>query len=109
MRNIGLSRPDQWDTSTQKTFYHGVEEIVINQDVPSQADSSSLLRKYEHKSSIPYVENKVVEKHIHWRYPTVMVLTLLFGLLLAIGHHFYYRWLDGQAVGSDADQQWSLR
>jgi hypothetical protein len=46
---------------------------------------------------------------IHWLYPIRMTITLLAGLLLAIGHHIYYSWLDGRVVGSATKQQWALR
>jgi hypothetical protein len=31
------------------------------------------------------------------------------GTVLAVGHHFYYQWLNGSAVGNSARQQWALR
>jgi hypothetical protein len=35
----------------------------------------------------------------HWQAPVVMVFTLLLGIVLAAGHHTFYTWLNGQAVG----------
>jgi len=48
-------------------------------------------------------------RKIRWKYPTLMVLSLLLGAMLSVAHHMYYNWLDGQEVGSTNDQQWSLR
>ncbi|KAM0418477.1 hypothetical protein ACHAPD_004836 [Fusarium lateritium] len=41
--------------------------------------------------------------------PAAMASSLLLGLLLAIGHHFYYLYLDGRIVESQSQQQWFLR
>jgi hypothetical protein len=61
-------------------------------------------------SAINKSENKIIRPlRIHWLAPSIMVSFLLAAVLLAIGHHCYYRWLDGQAVGSSNHQQWSLR
>jgi hypothetical protein len=38
-----------------------------------------------------------------------MVVSLLCGIALTIGHHSYYNTLNGQEVGSSERQQWSLR
>src|SRR3978361_55989 len=46
---------------------------------------------------------------IHWLSPTSMTFNLVAVVCLAVGHHCYYHLLDGQAVGSSDDQQWSLR
>ena len=46
---------------------------------------------------------------IHWVSPTMMVVSLLCGVALTVGHHTYYKTLDGQEVGSSDSQQWSLR
>ncbi|KAL6918538.1 hypothetical protein FSST1_010033 [Fusarium sambucinum] len=41
--------------------------------------------------------------------PALMAGSLLLGLLLALGHHFYYLYLDGRIVESQSQQQWFLR
>ncbi|KAF9631158.1 hypothetical protein BFW01_g2020 [Lasiodiplodia theobromae] len=38
-----------------------------------------------------------------------MVILLLIGISVSLGHHFYYEWLDGQEVQSRDKQQWALR
>ena len=37
---------------------------------------------------------------IHWRACTSMVASLLFGILLALGHHLFYNNLNGKPVGA---------
>ncbi|KAE9378213.1 hypothetical protein N431DRAFT_435384 [Stipitochalara longipes BDJ] len=37
---------------------------------------------------------------IHWRASTIMVTSLLFGMLLATGHHLFYTHLNGKPVGA---------
>lgn len=49
------------------------------------------------------------EQKFEWKSPAIMVFALLLGLSLAVGHHGYYGWLNGQDVGSTERQQWSLR
>ncbi|OBS23159.1 hypothetical protein FPOA_03715 [Fusarium poae] len=41
--------------------------------------------------------------------PALMTGSLLLGLVLALGHHFYYDHLDGRIVQSQNQQQWFLR
>jgi hypothetical protein len=48
-------------------------------------------------------------RKIHWVSPTMMVVSLLCGVALAIGHHYYYSNLNDEEVGSSEKQQWSLR
>lgn len=36
-----------------------------------------------------------------WQAPTTIVLALLFGLLFAVGHHLFYKHLDGQKVAAE--------
>lgn len=38
-----------------------------------------------------------------------MALFLLFGILLAVGHHLYYASLNGSTAGSASKQQWPIR
>ncbi|KPM43804.1 hypothetical protein AK830_g2725 [Neonectria ditissima] len=45
----------------------------------------------------------------HWVTPTLMVSSVLFGTLLAVGHHLFYASLDGQIVTSSEQQVWNLR
>jgi len=46
---------------------------------------------------------------IAWQAPTSMVCLALSGVLLALGHHFYYLFLDGTVAGSASRQQWAIR
>jgi hypothetical protein len=41
----------------------------------------------------------------HWMPPAIMVVSLLCGVALIIGHHSYYSTLNGQEVGSSERQQ----
>lgn len=44
-----------------------------------------------------------------WLYHLGMLLLLVVGIGLAIGHHLFYKSLHGTAIGSVSSQQWSLR
>jgi hypothetical protein len=49
-------------------------------------------------------------RHIHWKAPTLMVSSLVAGLILAVGHHVFYSRLNGSpAPASDYDLGgWSI-
>lgn len=78
-------------------------------DAPNRGSPDSCLIPRKPIAESHIIEETKVKRHIHWLLPTLMTISLLWGLLLAIGHHFYYHWLDGQIVGTAARQQWSLR
>ena len=44
---------------------------------------------------------RVQEKVFPWQAPATIILALLFGLLFAVGHHLFYRNLDGRKVTSE--------
>jgi len=48
-----------------------------------------------------------VRQGIHWRNPTVMISLFLISTGVAVGHHFYYRSLEGQEVVS-VQTKWTL-
>ncbi|OJD38901.1 formylmethionine deformylase-like protein [Diplodia corticola] len=45
----------------------------------------------------------------HFEAPLFMVMLLVVGIAVSIGHHFFYHWLSGQEVQSADRQQWALR
>ncbi|KAL5619769.1 hypothetical protein FOVSG1_001991 [Fusarium oxysporum f. sp. vasinfectum] len=46
---------------------------------------------------------------IHKLTPVLMTGSLFLGLLLAIGHHLYYHYLNGRIIKSQNQQEWFLR
>jgi len=111
-RPFSLGSADLYDpryTPTKTSSYQVTEPESETDADASGPDRVLLLHKHGllHKSING--RGTADESHIHWLYPTLMTVSLLMGLLLAIGHHVYYRWLDGRPVGSVARQQWSLR
>jgi len=42
---------------------------------------------------------------IHWRAPTTIIVTFVFGLVCAIGHHIFYSSLDGKLVDNELSSQ----
>ncbi|KAB8079297.1 hypothetical protein BDV29DRAFT_199877 [Aspergillus leporis] len=46
---------------------------------------------------------------IGWRCPALMVGLVIAGAMLSMGHHFYYRSLDGGRVASREEQTWAIR
>lgn len=41
-------------------------------------------------------------RSVHWLAPTTIVLALVVGFLLALGHHFFYFSLDGEPVSTES-------
>ncbi|PSR79068.1 hypothetical protein BD289DRAFT_375946 [Coniella lustricola] len=46
---------------------------------------------------------------IHWKAPLFILGYLLVGIGFALGHHFYWRSLDGSLVDTQRDQEWAQR
>jgi hypothetical protein len=46
---------------------------------------------------------------IHWRSPSSMIVCLVLGILMSLGHDRYYHSLKGQIVGDPDEQQKKLR
>jgi len=91
----------------QKSSYLVGRQEPGHETNSANSDRSSLLDKRRRKSNT--VKRTAAQGRIHWLYPALVILALLAGLVLSIGHHVYYRWLDGRVVGSATRQQWSLR
>ncbi|KAK4445775.1 hypothetical protein QBC34DRAFT_471610 [Podospora aff. communis PSN243] len=75
------------------------------------ADTGEMeLKPDETNSTTPDEMDKVKPTAVHWKTPVTMLLGLVAGALFAVGHHIFYRDLDGKAV-SDAsyDQQMNIR
>ena len=46
---------------------------------------------------------------IYLRAPVLMIFFFFVGIIASLGHHGYYSSLHGDRVGTEAQQQWSLR
>jgi hypothetical protein len=121
MDDIGLERlrqpfplrsVDPYDsayTPTKTSSYQVTErEAEVNRGTFEQ-DRFLLLHKHRLLHNWSGNNETANQNHIHWLYPILMAMSFLAGLILAVGHHIYYSWLEGQPVGSVARQQWSLR
>jgi len=61
------------------------------------------LEKQDAKKTPKYVQWKV-----YWQFePAFMLLFVVAGTLLAMGHHLYYSFLNGTKPGSNSEQQWA--
>ena len=63
------------------------------------------VRVLSHKST---GRSKHVRWGVHWLQPTYVLLCILAGIALAVGHHFYYLSLSGSLAGSESRQQWAI-
>jgi hypothetical protein len=50
-----------------------------------------------------------IARQIHWRVPVTMLCSFVFGVSLAIGHHFFYLSRDGSVVRDQSQQAWDTR
>lgn len=64
--------------------------------------SDNPLRSPEPQRPAQDGQSRLVERSggLHWRAYTTMVASLLFGILLALGHHLFYSHLNGKPVGA---------
>lgn len=62
-----------------------------------------------HVTEIKHSPKHRTRSSASWRQPFFMVLCLLCGCITAVGHHFYYRSLDGTTASSTTTQQWAIR
>lgn len=104
-----VSRNESSSTVTTNTQF---QDEPISNFSPSASLLNKILTRNEEISS-PELEKPVFSRHpatrpeTHWlRGPLWMVFPLLLGLVLALGHHFYYISLNGNRAGSDRQQQW---
>jgi hypothetical protein len=44
-----------------------------------------------------------------WQCPTLMVVSVVCGAMISVGHHFYYHSLDNTLVNSVDQQTWAIR
>ncbi|CAI7641693.1 unnamed protein product [Penicillium glandicola] len=54
-------------------------------------------------------ESAPVAWGIGWRCPTLMIISVVCGAMLSVGHHLYYRSLDNTLVNSVNQQTWAIR
>ena len=53
-------------------------------------------------------EKKYIRWGVTWKTPLLMVLWTLAGFGWAVGHHLYFRSLDGTKAGSSSQQHWAV-
>jgi hypothetical protein len=93
----------------------------LRQSYPILSDGSNLItdqRNHITYKTLPTPRspcsepNQGLQKYAKWgvtwhRQPMYMLLFALTGVLLALGHHFFYKSLNGTLSGSDRQQQWA--
>jgi hypothetical protein len=91
---------------------NGYEPVSIVELPPTKSErlrSDPTIREPPQIAQAQTTPTFSIQGNLDWKKPASMILALLLGISLAIGHHFYYNWLDGQDVGSIEQQQWSFR
>ena len=95
--------------------------IEIRRSCPSLSDGSNSITDRQNqitheelpspRSSYPE-QDQALQKYAKWgvnwhQQPMYMILFALTGALLALGHHLFYKYLNGTVAGSDWHQQWA--
>jgi hypothetical protein len=83
---------------------------------PDQTELQRLTTDHD-PSSIADTQRQRIDKpgrshqlrQIHWKNPALLGISLLAGIILALIHHFFYRYWNGKAVQSDVQQRWIIR
>lgn len=101
---------DQLDASNLDD-YSSCEETTAapSAQSPTKPPSSAPGNLLANSDQVSQSMQKTTIWQIHWRAPTLILGLLAVGIALALGHHFYYRSLNGTAVSSDTRQEWALR
>ncbi|KAL4926437.1 uncharacterized protein BDV17DRAFT_293646 [Aspergillus undulatus] len=87
---------------------HAEYEAVANQ-TPKRLAPHLQAVPPEGSSPIDRDEKGPAAWGIGWQCPTLMVGLVISGASLAVGHHLYYRKLDGTMVESISEQTWAIR
>jgi len=92
---IDTSHPETLPTS-------GINALNNNLSTESSSHLNiTTLEKPDAKETPKYVQWRV-----YWQFePAFMLIFVVAGTLLAMGHHLYYSFLDGTKAGSDSEQQ----
>ncbi|RFU31192.1 hypothetical protein B7463_g5137, partial [Scytalidium lignicola] len=100
MVDIGAERPTEIDGDISYPDQNLIAQPLASQNIcVAQED-----RWWSYMGSFKESHGR----RINWLYLS-MVISLLAGILFAIGHHLFYHSLNGRIVGSTSSQQWSLR
>ena len=108
------SQESQQITGVQSSIddYDSYEEASVagsGSESPSSTHGVNGSQATGHNNQILQTTQKTASWRINWREPVLMAGFLIAGIALALGHHFYYRSLDGTVVSSDTRQEWALR
>lgn len=103
-------KPVPIDRNTSYELIHHTSSQTPHQSYDTETHFDGPDRKQaEHViSSFTIPDAKPVHWGVNWRSPTTMIILFILGTILAIGHHFYYQFLDGKVV-IEASQEWNFR
>lgn len=85
--------------------------VPIDKTPLAETDHSAMHRheRLIRKDATPSpAQKKYVRWGVTWKTPLLIVLWTLAGVGWAIGHHLYYRSLDGTKAGSSSQQHWAV-
>ncbi|OQD98050.1 hypothetical protein PENSOL_c010G03914 [Penicillium solitum] len=96
-------RPRESEQGQQQTERH---EIVDNSLENGPVDQSA--KKYTDPQRVPSEGSNPTLAYSKWRVPAAMFGLVLLGILIGIGHHLCYNYLNGKPV-ANYSQTWILR
>lgn len=91
-----------------KTFRSSSESAQLRTEKPLPHRPRDSLLERSHAGSSLVAEKQPVKRAQHWTYPMYMTTLTIVGLGCALGHHSYYRALQGRVAGSPSRQNWTV-
>lgn len=78
----------------------------VNEEAPNATAGANLLSE---SAVSTFRKPRRVTSRINWRVPSIMGLSIVFGMLFSVGHHLFYEYWDGKSVENAAlSQKWVL-
>lgn len=90
------SESGTFDANASK--YHVSDDDLLSTDLRDSTKKTSLL-----------VQKSPKQDNFYWTSPLLLLGTFVAAIIFVVGHHLYYNYLDGRAMGNSSSQQWALR
>jgi hypothetical protein len=87
-------------TSSNSTSRKGITSETLNLELTDP--------RRDQPQKTPGKSRKYVKWGIHWRQPSYILICVFCAISLSLGHHFYYKSLNGTSSGSASRQQWPI-
>jgi hypothetical protein len=108
-QRLFIQQADPLQAQTSVDVIVEIPSSIKNAQENPLRGSSERLPTSKTRDVSPPTDRESVDQQLDLANSILMIVSLLFGVGLAVAHHFYYCWLNGQVVGDSGKQQWALR